>query len=386
MNGSITGTNNIAIGSAALALNNSTSNIAIGQAAMSSSGSGTENIAIGTTALLTNNSFQNIAIGGGAMAASGSGFSNIAIGTATMGTSASGANNIAIGGGSLLANNGNSNIAIGAGTMATSVSGIGNIAIGNGALPINNSTNNIAIGDGVLAANVIGSGNIAIGDGAMATNTLATNSIAIGNGAGTAIPASLNTITIGTIGNPVAPPGAIQIGTPVINSACFIQGIFNVPLVGFPSVAILPTGQLGLGLPSPSSKIYKNTIQDLNKESELIYQLRPVSFYYNKEMNEISTTHNISQEKQYGLIAEEVEEIIPEFIIKHPYDTETTYSVDYTKLIPLLLNEAIKMKNRVDKLTEEKNNAINELKKENAQMAAVIKNLIARIEDLEDSI
>src|SRR5436190_24373730 len=92
-----------------------------------------------------------------------------------------------------------------------------------------------------------------------------------------------------------------------------------------------------------------------------------------------------NRKTHYGLIAEEVNEILPEFIKKDPHGNDTIYSVDYEKFIPLLLNEVIKANKRIKKL-ENNTETVAQLKEDNAHMVALIKNLMIRIERLETNV
>lgn len=88
-----------------------------------------------------------------------------------------------------------------------------------------------------------------------------------------------------------------------------------------------------------SSERYKDDIEDLGHESDDIYLLEPKSFIYKE--------HPFST-RSIGLIAEEVDRIIPSLVV---YDQEgRPDAVKYHELPVLLLNELIKLRNRVDEL------------------------------------
>jgi hypothetical protein len=87
-------------------------------------------------------------------------------------------------------------------------------------------------------------------------------------------------------------------------------------------------GQLGT---ISSSQRYKQDIEDLGSVSERLLQLRPVSFRY------IQPQTDGSQPVQYGLIAEEVAELLPELVV---YDQQgQPETVKYHLLSTLLLGE-----------------------------------------------
>jgi BMFP domain-containing protein YqiC len=84
----------------------------------------------------------------------------------------------------------------------------------------------------------------------------------------------------------------------------------------------------------PSSRRYKEDIQDMDEASTGLLRLRPVTFRYKKPYADGSKPLN------YGLIAEEVAEIYPDLVVK---DAEgQVQTVEYQKLTPMLLNEVQK--------------------------------------------
>lgn len=102
-----------------------------------------------------------------------------------------------------------------------------------------------------------------------------------------------------------------------------------------------PGGYINLyaiGVTNPSSRHVKHGVADMDDPTDLLMQLRPVSFYYNSDAKD--------KHLQYGLIAEEAEKILPSIVdIPDGYvDEDREYSptepvpgIDYSKLVPLLL-------------------------------------------------
>ncbi len=121
-------------------------------------------------------------------------------------------------------------------------------------------------------------------------------------------------------------------------NACSIAGIFGSTVdvgSGIP-VVVDNTGLLGTVV---SSKRFKENIHDMGDRSDRLMDLRPVSFSYTKDA---------SHSTQYGLIAEEVHEVLPELV---SYDADKTpYSVRYNDLPAMLLNEIQKLSKRVAEL------------------------------------
>ena len=94
-----------------------------------------------------------------------------------------------------------------------------------------------------------------------------------------------------------------------VSNSCYIGQIYsNVqPEVGTDPdrVTINSNGRLGRG--NVSSRRYKHDIRTMNKASEAIYALKPVSFRYHKQYDRTQTI-------AFGLIAEEVAEVNPDLV------------------------------------------------------------------------
>lgn len=82
-----------------------------------------------------------------------------------------------------------------------------------------------------------------------------------------------------------------------------------------------------------SSRRFKDNIQDMGDQSEVLMHLRPVTFTYTAKVG-------TAQPTQFGLIAEEVQEVAPEMVVR---DREgKPFSVNYHFLAPMLLNQVQK--------------------------------------------
>jgi len=238
-----------------------------------------------------------------------------------------------------------------------STSTAGNIMKGANRFIHNFGTNNTFVGENAGNFSMSGTGqNVAIGTNALNANTTGNNNIAIGNGAGNNVTTGSGNILINATAGTATESNAIRIGTS--QSTCFIQGINGSTLISAATVVVNGSGQLGVLL---SSEKYKHDIEDMGELSSRIYVLRPVTFVYNSDENNLS---------QYGLIAEEVEKVFPELIV---YDKNgLPQTVQYHVLPVLLLNE-IKKQHR----------AIEELKKNNIQYDIIIQDLLKRMRSLE---
>jgi hypothetical protein len=89
----------------------------------------------------------------------------------------------------------------------------------------------------------------------------------------------------------------IRIGTIGTQANTFIAGISGVTVAGGVAVVIDANGQLGT---TTSSARYKQGIKSMDKASEAILALKPVTFRYKKELDHKGIP-------QFGLVAEEVE-------------------------------------------------------------------------------
>jgi hypothetical protein len=222
---------------------------------------------------------------------------------------------------------------------------------------------NTAVGANTLDANTTGNNNVAIGYNALTANTTGSNNIAIGSGTATTTTTGSNNIYIGTNDGVAAENTTIRIGSQTTNTpqACYIQGINTVTLGNGSSTVVRvsnTTGQLGM---QASSQRFKHDIVDMEDISTNIYQLRPVNFIYNSDE---------TNEKQYGLIAEEVNDVLPAIVSR---DNEgLPFAVNYDTLSVLLVKEMQKQQM-----------TIQQLQSDNAQCKEMIQQLMNRITSLE---
>ena len=103
----------------------------------------------------------------------------------------------------------------------------------------------------------------------------------------------------------------------------------------------------------------------MDKTSEVIFSLRPVTFHYKGD---------VTNTPEWGLIAEEVAKVNPDLIIK---DKEgKPFTVRYEEVNVLLLNEFLKEHKKV----EEQQVSISQLKSEMQTMVAQLKEQAAQIQ------
>jgi hypothetical protein len=244
------------------------------------------------------------------------------------------------------------NTAIGADTLCNMMM-LGNTPYGCHALEGNTmGKNNTAIGFNALEGNTMGSNNTAIGfmaleDSAMGNNNTAighialygstgSGNIALGVRAGVYHMAGNNNIYIGNQGmNSEA--GQIRIGAYPLHTGTYIAGIRNAAVTGSP-VVIGMGGKLGVTM---SSAQFKETIKPMDKASEAILALKPVTFHYKKELDPDGIP-------QFGLIAEDVVKVNPDLVVRDEDGKVTT--VRYEAVNAMLLNEFLKEHEKVQKL------------------------------------
>jgi Chaperone of endosialidase len=157
------------------------------------------------------------------------------------------------------------------------ISGIGNTAVGLAALQHNSDAFNTAVRRTALMTNTTGFRNTAVGAQALGNLVSGWDNIAIGLNAGFSFNSGeAGNIDIGNSGV-AGENSTTRIGT--LQTRTFIAGIHGVSEGGS---GILPVyvdsqGQLGT---SASSRRFKREIQPMDKGSEGILQLKPVTFQY----------------------------------------------------------------------------------------------------------
>jgi hypothetical protein len=226
------------------------------------------------------------------------------------------------------------NISLSDSTSAT----VGNINKAGISFIHNFGVNNTFVGQG--SGNFVMSGvgnNTAMGTLAGSLLTTGANNVMLGSNVGTATTTGSNNIYIdGNSLSPANESNTIRIGN--TQTAAYMKGVWGVTATGGTAMFIRSNGQMGT---STSSIKFKHDIADLGNVSEKIYDLRPVSFVYNED-----ETGSL----QYGLIAEEVDEVLPAIVIKD--QDGDIYSVRYDVLPVLLLNEIQKQNIVINKLQE----------------------------------
>ena len=310
---------------------------------------------------------QNTRFGVEALTSNNSGDKNTAIGFKAMHDNRSGSLNTATGFRALFSNTtGTLNTATGESALQKNINGSLNTANGAGALGNNiDGRLNVAIGTDALSLNRAGDGNIAIGVQAL-RNTTGDRNIAIGDGAGDNLTTGDNNIVIGFVSGTATDANTIRIGRQGTQKATYIAGIAGARVV-FPAAQVYATianGQLGT---VTSSQRFKDDIRPMEKVSEAIYALKPVTFHYKRELDPEGTS-------QFGLVAEDVEKVNPDLVVRD--EKGEIYSVRYDQVNAMLLNEFLKEHRRM----EEQDKRIEELTAQLKEQASQIQKVSAQLE------
>ncbi len=234
---------------------------------------------------------------------------------------------------------------------------------------------NIGVGVQALQHGIGGNFNIAIG-GTTLFNTTGANNIALGTSAGSALTNGNSNIDIANAGV-AGESGTIRIGNSMAHDRTFIAGIRGVTTGNNNAVNVVidSAGQLGT---MSSSRRFKKEIQSMDKVSEAILGLKPVTFHYKSD--------NTSR-PEFGLIAEEVAEVNPDLVVRD--DNGELYTVRYDAVNAMLLNEFLKEHHKVQEQTQkiqEQETTIAELKKQVQTVVAHAKEQDIKIQRVSDRI
>jgi hypothetical protein len=175
--------------------------------------------------------------------------------------------------------------------------------------------------------NTIVSLNTANGYFALYNNTTGISNIALGAGAGNGVTTANHVICIGTNF-----PGEN------VSNSCYIDSIFGQTSSGGTGVVINSSGKLGT---MTSSRRFKEEIKPMERASEALFALKPVTFRYEKAIDPQGIP-------QFGLVAEEVEEVNPDLVVRDKDGKVNT--VRYEAVNAMLLNEFLKEHSKVEEL------------------------------------
>ena len=253
---------------------------------------------------------------------------------------------------------GTENVALGYEALHDTTSGLNNTATGHSALHGNVvGFNNTANGWHALMITT-GNQNTGVGCDALVNNTSGSNNIAVGFRAGVNLNTGSNNIDIGSNGV-LGESNTIRIGNAGAQSATFVAGIRGVSIAGAQPVGVNASGQLGV---RASSARFKEAISSMDKASEAILALRPVSFRYQKSLDPKGVP-------QFGLVAEEVAKVNPDLVV--PDEEGKPFSVRYEEVNAMLLNEFLKEHRKVEGLQKQVDALTAQLKQQAVQIQKV---------------
>ena len=160
-----------------------------------------------------------------------------------------------------------------------------------------------------------------------ACNTTGNHNTATGVSAGNGVSTASNVICIGA-----------NIGGANVSNTTWIGGVYGVTTQSGTTAPVIvsDTGQLGT---VASSERFKKDIATMEKASEAILSLRPVTFHYKTDTKGTP---------QFGLIAEEVAKVNPALVL--PDKEGKPYTVRYEAVNAMLLNEFLKEHRKVEEL------------------------------------
>ena len=281
--------------------------------------------------------FGNTALGFNALHSDTEGSFNTATGRNALRDNSTGFHNTATGGAALLLNtDGEGNTATGRAAMANSTTGSQNTATGWQALFNNTGDANTVNGAFALYSNTTGGFNTANGEEALYSNTTGGSNIALGSFAGGDLTTGDFNVDIGNVGV-AAESNTIRIGTSGEQTKTFIAGINGAAVAGA-AVKVNANGQLGV---APSSERFKVEIKPMDKASEAILALKPVTFRYKKEVDPNGIP-------QFGFVAEQVAKVNPALVDRDVQGK--IYTVRYEAVNAMLLNEFLKEHRNVQQL------------------------------------
>ncbi len=332
------------------------SNTAEGDFALLNLTTGVSNTAIGFDALVSNTTADfNTAIGFAALGSNTTGDSNTAEGSGALLFNTTGSSNTANGVDTLFDNTtGFQNVATGVQALFSNTTGFHNAAAGFQALLSNTTGNhNTADGDNALVHNTTGTLNTAVGGHALDQNITGSSNVALGFQAGFNITGSGNVCIGQNVLGLAGESNVTRIGN--IGSTAQANGVF---------VTVGAGGKLGFQV---SSRRYKDDIKPMDRASEALFALKPVSFRYKREIDPVRSP-------DFGLIAEDVATVNPDLVARDEEGKIVT--VRYQAVNAMLLNEFLKEHKKV----EEQEKTIVELKSGMIALAATVREQAAQIQ------
>ena len=320
-------------------LSSANNNTGVGKGIFAALTSGNSNAVLGNGLSLATTSERNVAIGHNALNDATTTNNNVCIGYEA--------------GGSLTVFGANQNIAIGTEALATLTDRADNIAIGYRAVGMNNAaTISQTTAVGVLTLSDVafgGYGNVALGYRAGAACTGALHNTLLGREAGQNITSGDNNICVGY--------NAVPSGTGTSEIVIGVNATGKGNTTGFihPGGGGMYQGNNSSSWSTVSDKRIKKNIEDNNVGLDAINKIRVRNFEYRTE-DEIVDFNNpkaaVVKEKgiQLGVIAQEIEEILPDVVATQDTGVKT---VNPDNLTWYLINAVQELSAEIKKLKGE---------------------------------
>jgi hypothetical protein len=213
---------------------------------------------------------------------------------------------------------------------------------------------------------------VANGAYALYKNTVGSYNIALGYNAGYSLTTGSNNIEIGNSGL-AAEANTIRIGAARTHTNTYIAGISGVTVAGGVGVIVDTNGHLGTIV---SSERFKDAIQPMDKASEAIFALKPVTFRYKKEFDPEAIP-------QFGLVAEQVEKVDPDLVARD--EKGKPYTVRYEAVNAMLLNEFLKEHRKMENqasINQQQETTIANLESQLQAVTSILKEQAAQIQKL----
>jgi Chaperone of endosialidase len=195
----------------------------------------------------------------------------------------------------------------------------------------------------------------------------------LGFNAGTNLTTGSNNIDVGN--NGVAGESrTIRIGTKPTHRKTFVAGISGSTVPTGIAAIVDANGHLGT---TTSSARFKDEIRPMDKASEAILALKPVTFHYKKELDPEGIP-------QFGLVAEQVEKVNPNLVARD--EEGKVYTVRYEAVNAMLLNEFLKEHRKVEEQQATITRLTSTVAQQQKEFAARLKQQDAKIQAVNERV
>jgi hypothetical protein len=99
-----------------------------------------------------------------------------------------------------------------------------------------------------------------------------------------------------------------------------------------------------------SDKQFKSNIADLPSMKDKLFLLRPVSYNMKSPSENSSIASNQEKVLQYGFIAQEVKEVLPELVVERE---DGVLGIKYTELVPMIVQVIKEQQAEIDALKQQ---------------------------------